>query len=406
MTDKDHIEELKRWANPLRVASSLGLREQGKRFFCPSCQPQGGKTADLSVSEKGFCCFKCGLKGDLIGLIMTFGHMDFPEAVAWLEAETGVKPPKKPRTAKRPPRAQNAREEGKVRHKPSMEAESSAGDTNEKTPVFEAFLERCRPVEGKTLDWLVKDKGIEPEVVVSCRLRFCGREYQEVIAGLKERYGEDRLLNSGLMKRSSKGTPVPSFWHYFSKKVGFLVIPYIQEGRPVYLKVRPPCNKTTAERLGLVRFMNTPGGIPCLYNVDVLGRDTDRVFICEGESDTWAALSAGYAAVGSPGARLFKQKWVGLFRSYSTAEKPTDFDERTGILEHEAGLSREDAEKAVLRSARQRSSVYLVPDADKAGIEGARSIAELFRKEGLPVPLCLTLPEGMDLVEYLKGADK
>jgi hypothetical protein len=199
------------------------------------------------------------------------------------------------------------------------------------------------------------------------------------------------------MKMSSKGTPVPSFWHYFSKKVGFLVIPYIQEGRPVYLKVRPPCNKTTAERLGLVRFMNTPGGIPCLYNVDVLRGDPDRVFICEGESDTWAALSAGYAAVGSPGAKLFKQKWVSLFRSYSTTEKPTDFEERAGILEHGAGLSREYAEEAVLRGANHRSSVYLVPDADKAGIEGARSIAEMFCREGLPIPLSLTLPMGWTL---------
>jgi hypothetical protein len=110
--------------------------------------------------------------------------MDFPEAVAWLEMETGVKPSKKPHTAKRSSGAQNTKKEGKVCHKPSMEADSSAGDMNDKTPVFEAFLERCRPVEGKALNWLVKDKAIKPEVIVSCGLRFCGREYREIMTGL------------------------------------------------------------------------------------------------------------------------------------------------------------------------------------------------------------------------------
>lgn len=407
MTDKngerrDHIEDLKRFTNPERIASALGLRGQGRRFFCPSCQPTGGKTPDLSVSEKGFCCFKCGLKGDLLGLIMTFGQMDFPEAIAWLEAETGVKPPKGPYRARKSPVALDATRSEKLRQTPPMKAHSSEGVPNDNPPLFEAFLEQCRPVEEKTLDWLVKDKGVAPGVIESCRLRFCGREYQEIMAGLKERFGEDGLLSSGLMKMSSKGTPVPSFWHYFSKKAGFLVIPYLQDGRPVYLKVRPPCDKATAERLGLVRFMNTPGGIPCLYNVDALKGKPDRVFICEGESDTWAALSQGYAAVGSPGAKLFKDQWTALFREFFIVEKPEDFEERAGILEHEAGVSREEAERVLLGGARKRSTVYLVPDSDPAGLEGARVIAEYFRRAGLPVPWSLKIPDGKDLSEYLK----
>ena len=87
MTDHDHIDALKAAADPLRVAVALGLHGRGSRFFCPLCQPQGGKTPDLSVRDKGFTCHKCGEKGDVLKLIMVALDMDFPSAVAWLERE-------------------------------------------------------------------------------------------------------------------------------------------------------------------------------------------------------------------------------------------------------------------------------------------------------------------------------
>jgi len=93
MTDHDHIDALKAAADPLRVAVALGLHGRGSRFFCPLCQPQGGKTPDLSVRDKGFTCHKCGEKGDVLKLIMVALDMDFPSAVAWLERETGIPSP-------------------------------------------------------------------------------------------------------------------------------------------------------------------------------------------------------------------------------------------------------------------------------------------------------------------------
>ena len=56
MTDQDHIAALKAAADLQRVAASLGLRGRGKRFFCPLCQPNGGKTPDLVIEDKGFFC--------------------------------------------------------------------------------------------------------------------------------------------------------------------------------------------------------------------------------------------------------------------------------------------------------------------------------------------------------------
>jgi len=376
MTDRDHIAALKVAADPGRVAADLGLRGRGRRFFCPLCQPDGGKTPDLSVTDKGFVCFKCGQKGDLLKLVEVAGKKTFPDAVAWLESLTGIRPPIR--------RKGGYRDKGKVGivnpraartllSHPGGVKRAEAGPGADPA-VLDAFLTACRPVEGPALAWLkAKVPDLTDALVEGLRLRFCGREYLTVTDGLKKTFGEDALVAAGLLKRSKTGRAVPSFWHYFTRKAGFLVIPYLVEGRPVYLKVRPPASKEDAERLRLVRFLNTAAAVPCLYNVDALTADPipDKVLICEGESDTWTALSYGFAAVGSPGARSFKAAWVESFRAFVDADG--------------------------------RSRVILALDVDKAGTDGARIIAGLFRKAGLPVPLKLAIPAGKDLSEYMKG---
>jgi hypothetical protein len=372
LTDHNHIDALKVAADPLRVAVALGLQgRRGSRFFCPLCQPQGGKTPDLSVRDKGFTCHKCGEKGDVLKLIMVALDMDFLSAVAWLERETGIPSPVRHKKG-------TGRDRGRGEIvQPGASCEAVRPDPVKTTvaapdpAIYEAFLTACRPVDGPPLAWLVEEKGISFEVVKSLGLRFCGKEYRDLMDALKVRFGEEPLRVAGLLKWSDKAKRlVPSFWHYYAKKTGFLVIPYIQDGRPVYLKARPPMGKEEAKRRELVRFLNTAAVVPCLYNADVLKGQPDKVLICEGESDVWTSLTAGFPAVGSPGARGFKAAWVESFRG--------------------------------LQDAGGRSTVYLVLDADKAGGEGSLVIADLFLKAGLPVPLKLILPPGMDLTDFMK----
>ncbi len=375
MTDgKEHLDTLKDAADPVRVADALGLRGKGRRFFCPSCQADGGKSPDLSVNAKGFNCFKCGLKGDLLKLIQVAGRLDFPAAVAWLERETGVRAPDRRRGGYRDKDKAISRPPARS-CKADLDADGVGKVVSRETPdpaVYDAFLTACRPVEGRALTWLKgKVPNMTPALVEGLRLRFCGKEYLDIMDALKTRFPEDALVAAGLLKRSKTGRLVPSFWHYFTRKAGFLVIPYLKDGRPVYLKVRPPVSKEAAERLKLIRFLNTAAAVPCLYNVDALVSQPDKVLICEGESDTWTALSHGFAAVGTPGAKGFKEDWVEGFRAFVNADG--------------------------------RSRVYLVPDTDAAGAEGSRGIAGLFRKAGLPIPLKLAIPAGKDLSEYMEA---
>lgn len=372
MTDgRDHLVDLKAAADPGQVAAGLGLRKRGTRFFCP-CQSAEAKTPDLVVGVKGFICHKCGEKGDLLKLIQFAAGLDFPAAVAWLESLTGIQAPRRGRGHGNKGRVTVASPARSWRQVSDAKPPKKVGTGSES--VLDAFLTACRPVEGPALAWLkAKVPDLTDALVEGLRLRFCGREYLAVMDGLKKTFGDAALVKAGLLKRSKTGRLVPSFWHYFTRKAGFLVIPYLVEGRPVYLKVRPPVSKEDAERLKLIRFLNTAAAVPVLYNADALVAQppADKVLICEGESDTWAALSAGFAAVGSPGARSFKEAWVESFRAF------VDVD--------------------------GRSRVILALDVDKAGTDGSRIIAGLFRKAGLPVPLKLAIPAGKDLSEYMKG---
>jgi len=359
----DFKERLKAAADIQQIAFALGLTERAGRFFCPVCQPTGGKSPDLVVKDGGFICHKCKAKGDVFALVQLAGvAQDFPAAVKWVAAQTGFNPPP----------GRRSYTTGKQRTlTPQLQPEKTektpdkVSGATKKTPprasyegIFSAFLGKCRQVEDQPLAWLTEGKKISPEVVKALGLRFCGREYLDVMGKLENDFGKDQVKASGLW----------SFYGYFKAAVGFLVIPYFQDGRPVYLKARPPISKDRAAEKNIDRFRNTAGKIPCLYNIDALKAKPPRVYICEGESDTWSALTFGEAAVGSPGAGDFKPAWVESFR----------------------GLA-----------------VFLVPDRDKAGKQGARTIADLFVKAGLPCPGEVKIPEPFkDLGEYLQGMKK
>jgi DNA primase len=349
----DWLKDVKRGLDPHRLASALALPGRGRRYFCPACQPSGGKSPDLSVSDKGFVCFKCGAKGDLVELVKLAKDCDFKAALDWLAAETGL-----PRPAVR------ARRTGPVasrRPRPAPVDASSPVVAPNRVAVLRAFLDGCRPVEGKALAYLT-NRGIDAAVVHQLAVKFCGREYADVMQQLDARFGQDALAEAGLLTKNAKGW-YPTFYPFTVNRVGFLVLPYLLHGKPVYLKARPPLSKAEAEAKDIPRFLNTGRVVPCLYNADVLNQPIPRVLICEGETDTLTALTHGYAAVGIPGWSAFKVAWLDAFRG---------------------------------------KTVYLVLDADAAGKQGVLDVARKFERAGLTLPKHVVLPPGSDLNEFMK----
>lgn len=86
-----HVRRLKEAVRGRDVAARIGLQGRGKRFFCPECQPAGGKTPDLDVFDKGFRCYKCGKTGDIIDLAVLAGGMSKADVIEYLEQLAGKK---------------------------------------------------------------------------------------------------------------------------------------------------------------------------------------------------------------------------------------------------------------------------------------------------------------------------
>jgi hypothetical protein len=325
-------------ADPHRLAEALGCAPFGRRYLCPVCQVVSAPPrAALSVNG-GFYCNKCNL--DEIGIVQSVKALRYPEALAWLERLYGLDVAGTPSSG------------SQVRSRPAPAPRTPSVSPD----LYEAFCDACRDLPDPVPAWL-ESKAISRDVAVWAGLRFIGRELPDVLEDLRARFGADAVKAAGFEVLTTV---------YSAKQIGVVVFPYRHHGRIVHVKCRPPFGKTEAERLGVLRFVAC-GSCPVPYNVDLLelypGAD---VMICEGETDTLAALTAGMVAIGSPGKSGFKRAWVPLLRGH-------------------------------------RVVVYY--DADAAGREGADSLKKLLERAGQPPPVSWkSLPEGMDLSDFLARA--
>jgi len=82
-------ERIRDPADVRKIATDLGISGRGKHFFCPGCQPEGGKTPELVIQNGSFICFRCGARGDVVGLVKLARRCDLETAIDWLATETG-----------------------------------------------------------------------------------------------------------------------------------------------------------------------------------------------------------------------------------------------------------------------------------------------------------------------------
>lgn len=79
-------------SNRAALCDALGLRADGKRYFCPACQCDGGRHNDGDFSiEAGFRCHRCGWTGDGFDLARIVKSCDFPAAVEFVRGVYGVR---------------------------------------------------------------------------------------------------------------------------------------------------------------------------------------------------------------------------------------------------------------------------------------------------------------------------
>lgn len=346
---RQHVDRLKAATTGQAIAVDLGLSGRGKRYFCPACQPTGGKTPDLAVNDHGFSCFKCGESGDVIDLVVLVTGQSKADAIRWMEDRTGVRRPASTKARTGPTSrstriaAPDAVQAVQTAIEPPSAKLAQLMQFSDAVGLYDAFLTTvCRPLAGTPgADYLVR-RGLDVAIADQVGVRYCG----------------DLSPLWDLADRASlKAAGLTSFYVFQKEQLPMLVFPYRRHGQPVFLKARTLLSKADADRRGLPRFLNTGGVVPCLWNHDAVA-DADRVLICEGEVDALTAIVAGYVGVGLPGWSHWKDAWT------------PDFAGKDAVL---------------------------VLDADDAGRQGTRQVVASFIRAGLPVPRQIVLDEGKDL---------
>lgn len=362
---KDHVARLKSAVRGTDIAADLGLRGKGRRFFCPSCQSDGArhKSPDFGVTDKGFKCFKCGISGDIIDLVVLAGGMNKADAIRYLQTRAGMAaPPKVGRDMGRRPIARPGASWGHVssttpdKTPPTAKmdelraAVAAIHDGTGHSGLYEAFLsEVCRPIAGTPGAAYLEGRGIDADIADRYGVRYCPD-----LAGLWTLAERKDIKAAGLT----------SLYVFQKADLPFLVFPYRRRGKPVFIKSRSMLSKDEADGREVPRFLNTGGTVPCLWNHDAI-EGADRVIITEGEIDALSWIVMGRAAVGLPGWSHWKDAWIADF----------------------AG-----------------KEVFLDLDADAAGQKGAADIAKRFQKAGQPCPKTLARPKGQkDANELLQA---
>lgn len=366
------ISDLKHMVNIRDLADRLSGNSSARKF-CPKCQPGGGKSPDLEIYPNSFYCFKCQVGGDIFGLVQLYCDCDFKTALDYINQQYNNSNPLNTRKKRRilPHKQQTPSNQ----YKDTTQALKPVKRQNTalKGQVLKSFLNQCETLTETNISWFrEKCNHITLDILTNLQIRICRHaKYTKIMDDMRIKYTNEQLEEAGLIRRNKQSTGYyDGFRYYASRGIDIIVIPYISKETIIALKTRPLLTAERVKRDNIIRFMNTSGSFNTLYNENTLrAKDIDKLMVCEGETDVWSALSAGYSAVGVPGAGTIKTEWT----------------------------------KALAGCSRGGTGIFVAFDSDAAGQKGAQKlIAGILAAKGVS-PHVITLPENVDLTEYLNS---
>lgn len=276
------------------IEDALESRSEGKRYYCPVCDPDCEHTASLAMkeAEKGhiyWICYRCK---------KTFSKKS-------LLNELGI--------------AEKYHSHVKIDRKHLTESNAKI-DKDEINLVYAASYPVVESAEflRKLQNW----RGWSEETIEIFGIRYLP---QQAIFDFPKKY-ESWMAGSYVNERGAK---------IFSP--GWFLFPFFNKFQKIiYIKARNFV--TDAANKKYKRFKNTKGSLPFPYgmwlsvNIDAKKQE---IFICEGETDTLSANSFGHFAVGIPGANAFRQSWCKYFQDLNVCiafdiDKPDKLGHRAG----------------------------------------------------------------------------
>jgi DNA primase len=172
------------------VGAYVSLKHKGRGEYTGLCPFHKEKTPSFSVSDnKGFYhCFGCGAHGDIIGFLIDYRGLPYPEAVKELALQAGMELPKQD--------SYDAAREKKI--------EDSYEVLEMATKWFENNLNSSAGMEARLY---LKDRGLSDETIKKFRLGFAPNEWESLKNYLKNNnVEEDIILSNGLITTNEEGT--------------------------------------------------------------------------------------------------------------------------------------------------------------------------------------------------------
>jgi DNA primase len=248
---------------------------------------KGHPSLSIDLTRGLFHCFSRDEGGDAIRFYELMRGVTFSQAVRELARALGIGGIVQPSLATR----------AAPDSEPPEEPQAEPLRAERLTIICERFLETCRREEQmEGISYLAR-RGIDAKTIRRAGLvYFPRRAYRRVMRQMMDAFALEELQQSGLFNAQAHLT----FYRHR------LLFPFYVEGRAAYLQAR-----TTAAGVE-PRWHNMRGGVPCLYNVDVLSElpSGEIVYLVEGFTDTLTLSAYGFTAVGLVGAGGFKEEWL------------------------------------------------------------------------------------------------
>ncbi len=343
---KEVIEEVRARNDIVDLVSEhLALKRRGKTYvgLCPF---HSEKTPSFSVSpdRQTYHCFGCGKGGNVIGFVMDYENLSFPEALRALASRAGMQLPE--REASREERQERSLKER------LLEIHKVAATH---------FYQLLYTEEGQQAYQYLKGRGLSDETIRHFGLGFSSKRPGELYHFLKRKgYSDAELRESGLVTIEERGAR-DKFWN----RVMFPIMD--SNSRVIAFGGRVMGN-------GEPKYLNSPetklfDKSRNLYGLNYARRKReDYVILCEGYMDVIALHQAGFAsAVASLGTALTEQQILQIKRTLSNV--------KVAILSY---------------------------DSDNAGIQAARRAIPMIRG-ALLQPRVLSMKPYKDPDEFIKA---
>lgn len=276
------------------VAERLGIDVNRHKAHC-FMHDDHNPSLTFSVAKNIYKCWVCGKGGGPIKLVQDKKGLSFQDACVWLAGQFNI---------------WWSKNDGQCIITKKSVKKVSLPQNKESTSVFvediAQWLIDYTQLSEAAQKFLFEERRFKTDIVHDLKIKSVA-DSQKVIEALVNRFGEEKCLKSGLVRKGNYGL-------YFCFYTPCLLFPYYeQDSRLAGIQSRYLGDISNAPRFQFMSSQKTR-----LFNLPILNtlHLGDHLYISEGITDCLALLSNGLKAVAIPSATILPLEDLVLLKDY------------------------------------------------------------------------------------------